>query len=286
MGGSRPTSAGFDPSDAAFPPPAAQPSEAPPLTPPAPSAMERAFDDDDEPVGAANYWSRRLEPPLDDQAAVWAAAAEQEQAEQEGEGAASSSSQRTSPDPRGERTSLPPSPCAPPPAGFTPPPPSVTPPLHSRSIAVPPAVFERLRLRRRRTSLDTALADGGAGLFAGIRWTNRTRAPPRRLGSRRRRRRCHNDSSRRWRCPTRRRRLRRRCYSDEITANRDVTRVWHTENWSLNNGQIPNPSVVRVAYGTGYHRGEGNRRASGNGPVSEPPPENPNVTDSLSFASL
>jgi hypothetical protein len=28
----------------------------------------------------------------------------------------------------------------------------------------------------------------------------------------------------------------------------------------LNDGQIPNPNVVRVASGTGYHRVEGNRR--------------------------
>jgi hypothetical protein len=38
--------------------------------------------------------------------------------------------------------------------------------------------------------------------------------------------------------------------------------------WSLNDGQIPNPNVVRVASGTGYHRVEGNRRASRNGPVA------------------
>jgi tRNA-binding EMAP/Myf-like protein len=33
------------------------------------------------------------------------------------------------------------------------------------------------------------------------------------------------------------------CYGDEKVANRD-TKVWHgaTENWSLNDGQIPNPS--------------------------------------------
>jgi hypothetical protein len=40
--------------------------------------------------------------------------------------------------------------------------------------------------------------------------------------------------------------------------------------WSLNDGQIPIPNVVRVALGTGYHRVEGNRRASRNGPVSVP----------------
>ena len=49
--------------------------------------------------------------------------------------------------------------------------------------------------------------------------------------------------------------------------------------WSLNDGQIANPNVVRVALGTGYHRVEGNRRASRNGPVSDLPPEIPtNVT--------
>jgi hypothetical protein len=39
----------------------------------------------------------------------------------------------------------------------------------------------------------------------------------------------------------------------------------------LNDGQIPNPNVVRVASGTGYHRVEGNRRASRNGAVSDLP---------------
>jgi hypothetical protein len=42
--------------------------------------------------------------------------------------------------------------------------------------------------------------------------------------------------------------------------------------------RIPNPNVVRVAPGTRYHRVEGNRRASRNGPVSDLPPEIPNVT--------
>jgi hypothetical protein len=41
----------------------------------------------------------------------------------------------------------------------------------------------------------------------------------------------------------------------------------------LNDGQIPNPNVVRVAPGTDYHRVEGSRRASRNGHVSDPPPE-------------
>jgi hypothetical protein len=35
----------------------------------------------------------------------------------------------------------------------------------------------------------------------------------------------------------------------------------------LNEGQVPNPNVVRVSLGTGYHRVEGNRRASRNGRV-------------------
>jgi hypothetical protein len=42
---------------------------------------------------------------------------------------------------------------------------------------------------------------------------------------------------------------------------------------SLNDGQIPIPDVIRVALGTGYHRVEGSRRASRNGPVSDLPPE-------------
>jgi hypothetical protein len=46
----------------------------------------------------------------------------------------------------------------------------------------------------------------------------------------------------------------------------------------LNEGQIPNPNVVRVAVGARYHRVEGNRRASRNGPVSDLPPETPTAT--------
>ena len=42
---------------------------------------------------------------------------------------------------------------------------------------------------------------------------------------------------------------------------------------SLNDGQTPNPNAVRVAPGTGYHRVEGNRRASRSGLVSDLPPE-------------
>jgi hypothetical protein len=41
--------------------------------------------------------------------------------------------------------------------------------------------------------------------------------------------------------------------------------------WSLNDGRIPNPDVVRVAAGTGYNRVEVNRRASRNGRVSSRP---------------
>jgi hypothetical protein len=40
---------------------------------------------------------------------------------------------------------------------------------------------------------------------------------------------------------------------------------------SLNEGQIPNFRVVRVHVSTGYNRGEGNRRASRNGRVSDLP---------------
>jgi hypothetical protein len=43
----------------------------------------------------------------------------------------------------------------------------------------------------------------------------------------------------------------------------------------LNDGQLPNPNVVRVELGTGYRRVEGNRRASLNGPVSDLSPEIP-----------
>jgi hypothetical protein len=48
--------------------------------------------------------------------------------------------------------------------------------------------------------------------------------------------------------------------------------------WSLDDGRIPNPNVVRVAPSTWYHRVEGNRRASRNGRVSDPRPEIPTVT--------
>jgi hypothetical protein len=46
----------------------------------------------------------------------------------------------------------------------------------------------------------------------------------------------------------------------------------------LNDEHIPTPNGVRVASGTGYHRLEGNRRASRNGRVSDLPPDTPKVT--------
>jgi hypothetical protein len=66
-------------------------------------------------------------------------------------------------------------------------------------------------------------------------------------------------------------------HKDNEKANRNV-RSWRHREWSLNDGQIPNFRGVRVASGTGYNRVEGNRRASRNGPVSDPPPETPDVT--------
>jgi hypothetical protein len=44
-----------------------------------------------------------------------------------------------------------------------------------------------------------------------------------------------------------------------------------------------NPNVVCVTTGTGYHRGEGYRRASRNGRVSDPSPETPQVTSRTLF---
>jgi hypothetical protein len=46
----------------------------------------------------------------------------------------------------------------------------------------------------------------------------------------------------------------------------------------LEDGRIPNSRGVRVALSTGYKSVEGSRRASRNGPVSDLPPETPNVT--------
>jgi hypothetical protein len=56
--------------------------------------------------------------------------------------------------------------------------------------------------------------------------------------------------------------------------------------WPLNDGQIPNPNVVRIAPGTRYHRVEGKRRASRNGPVSDLPPGIPDVTIRDCFIEL
>jgi hypothetical protein len=67
------------------------------------------------------------------------------------------------------------------------------------------------------------------------------------------------------------------CGSDAKVANRDSL-AWRDREWSSNDGQIPNPTVVRVAPGTSYYRVEGNRRASRNGPVSDLPPDVTNVT--------
>jgi hypothetical protein len=52
---------------------------------------------------------------------------------------------------------------------------------------------------------------------------------------------------------------------------------------SLNDGQIPNPNVVRVAPGARYHRVEGDRRASRNGRVSYSPTRNPRRHDIRDF---
>jgi hypothetical protein len=60
-----------------------------------------------------------------------------------------------------------------------------------------------------------------------------------------------------------------------------VAKVWHGAKWPLNEGQSPSPNVVRVVPGTGYHRVEGNRRASRNGRVSDPPPETADFPPSL-----
>jgi hypothetical protein len=48
----------------------------------------------------------------------------------------------------------------------------------------------------------------------------------------------------------------------------------------LNDGQIPNPNVLRVAPCMGNNREEGNRRASRNGRVGHLPPETPKRHDS------
>jgi hypothetical protein len=65
-------------------------------------------------------------------------------------------------------------------------------------------------------------------------------------------------------------------YGDEKVANnRYYGLARRDREWSLNDGQIPNRRVIRVHVSTGYHRVEGNRRASCNGPVSDLPPETP-----------
>ena len=73
-------------------------------------------------------------------------------------------------------------------------------------------------------------------------------------------------------------------HSDAKVTNRDFE-VWRDRGWPLNDGRIPNPNIARVRVSTGYHRVEGNRRASRNGPVSDLPPETPIATfSSLFFA--
>jgi hypothetical protein len=54
--------------------------------------------------------------------------------------------------------------------------------------------------------------------------------------------------------------------------------------WPLNDGQTPNPNVVCVALGTRYSRVEGNRRASRNGRVSDPHPEESLTSRFATFA--
>ena len=73
-----------------------------------------------------------------------------------------------------------------------------------------------------------------------------------------------------------------RCGS-AIKKLRIVTlRFGSDRKWSLNDGQIPNVRGVRVHVRTGYHRVEGNRRASRNGPdLSHPNPLNDSQTFSI-----
>jgi hypothetical protein len=66
-------------------------------------------------------------------------------------------------------------------------------------------------------------------------------------------------------------------YSDEKAVNRN-SKVWRDREQVLHDGHSQNPNVVRVAFGTGYHRVEGNQRASRNDLVSALPPEIPTVT--------
>jgi hypothetical protein len=51
---------------------------------------------------------------------------------------------------------------------------------------------------------------------------------------------------------------------------------WTAEEVRPADGHTPNLRDLRVALGTGYHRVEGNRRASRNGRVSDLPPGIPN----------
>ena len=53
--------------------------------------------------------------------------------------------------------------------------------------------------------------------------------------------------------------------------------------WHLNHGQMANIRGVRGALGTGYNRGDGNRRASRNGRVCLSPPKTPYRFDSQFF---
>jgi hypothetical protein len=55
--------------------------------------------------------------------------------------------------------------------------------------------------------------------------------------------------------------------------------------WPLNDGQIPNFRGVRVAHGTSYNPGEGNRRASRNGRVSSSPTPSRFATFSIATSS-
>jgi hypothetical protein len=58
------------------------------------------------------------------------------------------------------------------------------------------------------------------------------------------------------------------------------------ERWTNPKPQRRTRSPVPGTTRTGYHRVEGNRRASRNGPVSALPAENPYRRDSQNFASL
>jgi hypothetical protein len=66
---------------------------------------------------------------------------------------------------------------------------------------------------------------------------------------------------------------------EENVANRTIG----GQKIALDEGQIPNCHGVRGALGTGYHPGEVNRRASGNGIVSSSPTEIPSRYDSQRF---